>query len=265
MSSILRALKKLENEPRHLEESQPFDSKFVPLADTEKQNSAYNIILMVIGGGIVCGLVVLTGWWLLSGKTQPPQDVPQKIVQPLSTEQKIISEISSQDFTKTSSEKVAPETEKVSRDIPLAVSESAEQPVEQRAAGLKVSASQITAQDNVAISEKKTTDETVPSPVASDSITSEQRALPAEKSIAASGYTRQPFAKVEDIEIPKLDDPDMKLQAITWSKIPEKRLTVINNRILREGDMVSGYIISAINQDDVVLDRSGVKSKLLFR
>ena len=34
MSSILRALKKLESEPRHQEESQSLENKFMPLADT---------------------------------------------------------------------------------------------------------------------------------------------------------------------------------------------------------------------------------------
>ena len=57
----------------------------------------------------------------------------------------------------------------------------------------------------------------------------------------------------------------MKLQAVTWSKAPQKRITVINNRILREGEMVSGYFINTINPDDVVLTLDGEKWKLLFR
>ena len=62
-----------------------------------------------------------------------------------------------------------------------------------------------------------------------------------------------------------LNDPEMKLQAITWSKDPQKRIAVINNRIMRQGDVVSGYRIDTINQDDVVLSDAGEKWKLLFR
>ena len=79
MSSILRALKKLENEPRHLEENQPLDSKFVPLADTEPQRTYHGIFMVVLGGGIVCGLVVLAGWWLLSEKPHPPPAATQQV------------------------------------------------------------------------------------------------------------------------------------------------------------------------------------------
>ena len=79
MSSILRALKKLENDPRHLQDTPPLDTKFVPLADTRPQKSPANMLLIIIGGGIVCGLVILAGWWLLSVKTQAPPLEPQKI------------------------------------------------------------------------------------------------------------------------------------------------------------------------------------------
>ena len=56
----------------------------------------------------------------------------------------------------------------------------------------------------------------------------------------------------------------MKLQAITWSKNPQKRIVVINNRILRQGEVAHGYRVDTINQDDVVLSDAGEKWKLLF-
>ena len=35
--------------------------------------------MMILGGGIVCGLVVLAGWWLFSEKAQaPPAVTPRK-------------------------------------------------------------------------------------------------------------------------------------------------------------------------------------------
>ena len=97
MSSILRALKKLESEPRHLEENQPLDSKFVPLAETEPQRTFRSIFMVVLGGGIVCGLVVLAGWWFLSEKPQsPPPQISQSSFQSLQTTQAIILTLISQ-------------------------------------------------------------------------------------------------------------------------------------------------------------------------
>ncbi|MDX1776756.1 MAG: hypothetical protein R3297_09260, partial [Desulfobulbales bacterium] len=79
MSSILRALKKLEENPQHLEDHRPLDSKFVPLADTGRQKTQPGIILMVIGGGVACGLVILAGWWLFSAKNQGPPGTIEQI------------------------------------------------------------------------------------------------------------------------------------------------------------------------------------------
>ena len=62
-----------------------------------------------------------------------------------------------------------------------------------------------------------------------------------------------------------LNDPDMKLQAITWSANPQKRLAIINNRILRQGETVGRYRINTINQDDIVLYDGDQQWKLLFR
>jgi type II secretory pathway component PulC len=62
-----------------------------------------------------------------------------------------------------------------------------------------------------------------------------------------------------------LTDSEITLQAISWAPNPQKRIAVINNRILRQRDMVAGYRIDTINQDDVVLSDKGKKWKLVFR
>ena len=102
MSSILRALKKLENEPRHLDNSQPMDSKFVPLADTDRKRPVSSIFMMVIGGGIVCGLVILTGWWLLSVEETPPAVVSKNLSRPDVSKEE--SPARSENFSKEPSE-----------------------------------------------------------------------------------------------------------------------------------------------------------------
>lgn len=50
-----------------------------------------------------------------------------------------------------------------------------------------------------------------------------------------------------------LNDVNVKLQAISWSANPGKRLAVINNSIVRQGDRVGSYIVTQINKDDVLV------------
>jgi hypothetical protein len=261
LSSILRALKKLENEPRHLDETQPLDSKFVPLADTSPKKSPAGILFMVIGGGIVCGLVILAGWWLFSEKTLSPPAVPQQTSQQnLQQSEKAAAklkelEISERPYASVEPAKPildmtairgttdqGPELPQVQTPQPLSVT------IEQKEA---ISADKQTAGLIIKMPETTSTE-------ISDQVSAEKVAVP---------VTRAPevTTKIEEVEIPLLKDPDMKLQAITWSKNPQKRIAVINNRILRQGEVAHGYRVDTINQDDVVLSDGGEKWKLLFR
>jgi hypothetical protein len=259
LSSILRALKKLENEPRHREGSQHLDSKFVPLADIGTQRPASSIFIMVIGGGIVCGLVILAGWWLFSEKFQSPPAVPPQI--PRLDSRLDESPSPSQGLNKAPVRAVA---EKKSIQTPE-TRKAAEQDREHEPASLEKPAAQIIGQEDALPAEEQTPEETVPAQEIPSLKTNEQFTQPAEKTVALSDSTQVTPVKTVEVEIPKLNDPDMKLQAVTWSRAPQKRITVINNRILREGDMVSGYFINSINQDDVVISRGGEKWQLLFR
>ena len=254
MSSILRALKKLENEPRHLEENQPLDSKFVPLAETEPQRTFRSISMLVLGGGIVCGLVVLAGLWLLSEKPQsPPPQISQSSSRP---DESRAPEFDSNKAQTVSEKPVmkTPVTPKKVEQVRLA-----------EPTGLEEPALRTIKEEYFPAAEVQTPKEAIPTQEFSSEKSSEKIEKPAEKPVVASGSIPISPQKTVEPEIPKLKDPGMKLQAITWSKAPQKRITVINNRILREGEMVSGYIIKTINTDDVVLTLDGEKWKLLFR
>ena len=54
--------------------------------------------------------------------------------------------------------------------------------------------------------------------------------------------------------LPRITDSQLFLQAIAWSNDSSQRLAVINNRIVREGESVDGYSITEIRQEDVVLN-----------
>jgi len=69
--------------------------------------------------------------------------------------------------------------------------------------------------------------------------------------------------QVVDAEI--LDDPEMKLQAISWSENTEKRLAVISGKIVRQGDRVGSYIVIQINKDDVAVRQGKELRKMVFR
>lgn len=263
MSSILRALKKLETEPGHTGEKQPLDTKFAPLSDVSRQKSTVPLLKAAIAGGIVCGLIVLAGWQLFSGRKEAvPVAVP-----PAAEQQARQAEIKSP----------APATAEPAAASPVAVeAERAEE------------AAEPVLEAKPAVAARKTTEvEVVPEPLPAaepeiSGVVNKQaqetsgqsqdilqpadaRVIPAEKTAPPEPAPPQVSFKAKEPEIPVLNDPDMKLQAITWSKDPQKRIAVINNRILRQGDAVSGYRIATINQDDIILNDGGEKWKLLFR
>jgi hypothetical protein len=66
--------------------------------------------------------------------------------------------------------------------------------------------------------------------------------------------------------VPILRGGGLKVHAIVWSPVSKDRMTVINSRILYEGDTVDGYTLLSIRADDVVVrkDGGGGKYRVLF-
>lgn len=261
MSSILRALKKLESTPQHAQETPPLDSKFVPLADTGRQKTPTKILAIVIGSGLVCGLVILAGWWLLPEKTPPPLE-PHQIVEQGQVPAPAIP------AAPRESAPVQPAAAPVS--LPKPATKTALPP--QSAAESPQPMPVTTAQPPRPAPEPEAgeilhVEEPAP-PVLQEAVPPAPATAaqpPTEKIVAADKDTAKVVPPAPKREIPLLNDPDMKLQAITWSKDPQRRLVVLNNHILHQGEMVNGYHIDAINQDDVVISNKGEKWKLVFR
>lgn len=55
-----------------------------------------------------------------------------------------------------------------------------------------------------------------------------------------------------------------KLQAISWSKEPKDRIAVVNGNIVREGNTIDGYSITRIDKDEVVVRKGLDEWKLVF-
>jgi hypothetical protein len=62
----------------------------------------------------------------------------------------------------------------------------------------------------------------------------------------------------------RLTDNRIKIQAIAWSPIPDERMSVINNRIVREGDSVEGFSVVKIRSDDVIVREKGRLYRAVF-
>jgi general secretion pathway protein B len=261
LSSILRALKKLENEPRHLEETPPLGSKFIPLADTGPQKKAAAILMLVIGGSIVCGLVILAGWKLFSEKTQPPPDAPQNISRPGPPQQAETVPVTPKQSA--APDPAAPPYEPAQRDADIVLPPQTADNLPGAPPVKMVPPSPPALEQSTVLPVEEQAAQAATRLPAVPRETIEQ--APADEDRVAGVRDSEAPAKVKKIEIPVLNDPEMKLQAITWSKDPQKRIAVINNRILRQGERVYGYHIDTINQDDVVLSDAGEKWKLLFR
>lgn len=64
--------------------------------------------------------------------------------------------------------------------------------------------------------------------------------------------------------IPLMTDRGLKIQAISWDTAPSNRVTVINNSILNEGDIIKGLRIVRIEKDSVILNDNGKDYRLKF-
>ena len=79
---------------------------------------------------------------------------------------------------------------------------------------------------------------------------------------AASTPKAAPF---KEPIVPLLEDQKLKMQAISWAVQPENRIAVINAKIVREGDSIEGYRIAEIREDGVIVSKGGIAHKLELR
>ena len=66
--------------------------------------------------------------------------------------------------------------------------------------------------------------------------------------------------------VPEIDESSgLELQAISWGRDPKKRLAVISGQLCHENDSVNGYVVKQINPDDVILSNGSVTGKLVLK
>ena len=100
----------------------------------------------------------------------------------------------------------------------------------------------------------------------------ENKTSPLEQEIheAQNKFSAEEVLKSEEVippsesEIEVMNDSRLKLQAISWSKHPERRIAVINSRIVHQGDLVEGFSVLQINEDNVTVASGDNMWKLIF-
>jgi hypothetical protein len=97
-------------------------------------------------------------------------------------------------------------------------------------------------------------------PPAANSNTSRLPAADSAKSVkretrpaaAAAPETKSPSQPERSYR--RLDDSQLDLQAIAWSRDAKRRIAVINGHIVHEGESVEGFLVNQIRQDDVIVN-----------
>jgi hypothetical protein len=62
----------------------------------------------------------------------------------------------------------------------------------------------------------------------------------------------------------RLRDTAIKLQAIAWSNDPERRMAMINEQIVHEGQTIEGYTIAAIGEESVTMRKGNEAWELRY-
>ena len=62
----------------------------------------------------------------------------------------------------------------------------------------------------------------------------------------------------------RITDSKLKLQALAWSEDAVRRMAVINGRIVHEGESVDGYQVVKIRAEDVIVNAGGKSWRLEF-
>ncbi|MFZ1201403.1 MAG: hypothetical protein WAO07_14645 [Desulfobacterales bacterium] len=239
MSSILKALKKLEDENPPQGRSVIWPSGSGPRVPIRRLDVSSGW-LAVLGWGLLAAVVLFAagGLYLFlsptpEGDERPAEMVARPVVKPIQeptpADLAVLPPTPPPPARKEDTPPIAPPVEKAGptpKDAPAA------------------------------------TQKTLPSPKASvpaaKRVSTEPRKPPPPRPPAAAPDRAAPA------DLPVLTT-DLKLQAVSWASAPGDRLAVINGSIMREGTTLDGYLIMRIDRDEVVVRKAGEEWKLVFK
>jgi hypothetical protein len=85
-----------------------------------------------------------------------------------------------------------------------------------------------------------------------------ERMISPSQQIPKTRYRSEEFSEIDE-------SLGLELQAISWASDPKKSIAVINNRVCREKETVNGFTVQQIDDDDVIVSNGAIMGKLLLK
>ena len=250
MSSILKALKRIEGQP-------PPPQSFPALPESVDAKKAVNsstrrrwlmrrlaIVCLVLLVLVVTGIIFYQKRHIVTSKSSPAQSPSTRQAKGEGAENK--SKIFKAKVPSTAAKRSSRRTEPLRRAKPQTKSLVAGQSAARR--GTDVTSKQ---QQRLAARNKAAVQ-----PPSRQTLTPSKRSIAGKKAASRQPAEPKPTAprsRSEKRTYARLNDSKIKLQALAWSENAAKRMAVINGRIVREGESMDGYQINQIRQEDVVV------------
>lgn len=95
-----------------------------------------------------------------------------------------------------------------------------------------------------------------------------QNLIPKDNTTKAKAETSGQYSenrRILSIPVKQAHESGLHLQAIAWSSDPGSRIAVINGRVLREGGSVERVLVTHIGKNEVIFKKQGEEWKQLFR
>jgi hypothetical protein len=254
LSSILKALKKLDREPAEKVEIRPLaqtlDTAKVISRPPEKRRSLRIIYLVALV------LIIGTGGMLFRDLLFYNPASEQKVPASGKAGDKTVTpNVPDQDVVRP----VGLEKQKPLADDPglqdgkeLAVPGAVDQGRALHQAGVLVGKEQASTKKPDKIGKGITRVEIIP-------------AADVHKNIGSTVKAENEQQRQERPKLPRLDYSVLRLQAVTWAVDPQDRFALVDNAILRKGGSVKGFVVDSIHEDHVVVRKGSEKWRVEFR
>ncbi len=248
LSSILKALKKLESEAPEKSEIRSWSSKrFSQDTSPSRTKSGLgfkkqsliillSVTILLVGGGLV---VFRKDPGKLTTVTQRTEIKPTKQI-PFTDQRALSKDPIQKDL---SPEKEINNFESVSRAGAIR-SEPHQKPLE----------------ETPALDEKTDTKPDAPSALQKPPVLQ-----PKDSKATENTEQNKTIDRFSSLPVKQSNDSGFELQAIAWSSDPKNRIAVVNGRILREGDSIERTLVTHIGENEVVFKDGIQEWRQLFR
>ncbi len=264
MSSILKALKKVEQESASSRE-EIFEHPSIHSRNVlaRKMRNKFSFIRYVMAAAVI-GLVMAGGWWMLmmrpaeKNRAVPVAETAGPSISPSDTS----AQRSGGEPGKTSTPPVSSLPNAPSDTISGKTAPGYPSPTDNRP-------SFENAEDRMpfSIARGKTSQPQRASQIRNKTAEND-KAAPSSAQRSSSRVSAKPETRpappIKAEKLQKADPEWLQLQAVSWAEDANRRMAVINNRIVHEGEMVDKGLIVRIDKDSVVVRKDGQKWRVHF-